>query len=407
MTNNPVIGLYGIGGVYNYGCEAIVRGTELLIRRIWPNAIIRYASAHPEDDGKRLRGSNIEIIARDLPNRLSIKRAYLKMLRTVGIPWLPFPENLDWIDQCDIIFSIGGDIYTIPNYHAPRWITGYYHPLVHFGEIVKQKGKKLVVWGASIGPFDANPLAKTYFLSHLSQADLISAREPETIRYLASNHLTENVVRTADPAFFMPVVPPRNRSATSRLRIGINLSPLSSRQAFGQSTQSLVNTQSILVSELVQSFNAEVLLIPHVFCEKPHDDDHLYLKRIYDALPMKSADRVILAGEDYGFLHMHSIIETCDIVLASRMHCAINSIIGAIPTIFLGYSNKSKGMCEYVYLSSDYVLTLSEITKGVIIRKIQDILDQQQHISSFLTLRMKEIRNDAHLVLKRLLGLTD
>jgi hypothetical protein len=30
---SPRILLIGIGGVYNYGCEAIVRGTEAIVRR--------------------------------------------------------------------------------------------------------------------------------------------------------------------------------------------------------------------------------------------------------------------------------------------------------------------------------------------------------------------------------------
>lgn len=30
------IGLYGIYGVYNFGCEAIVRGTVQFIERVYP-----------------------------------------------------------------------------------------------------------------------------------------------------------------------------------------------------------------------------------------------------------------------------------------------------------------------------------------------------------------------------------
>lgn len=36
------IALYGIGGLYNYGCEAIIRGTTKLIRGAFPDAQISY-----------------------------------------------------------------------------------------------------------------------------------------------------------------------------------------------------------------------------------------------------------------------------------------------------------------------------------------------------------------------------
>jgi len=39
------IGLYGIGGVYNFGCEAIVRGAYKVIQGLYPGADIVYFSS--------------------------------------------------------------------------------------------------------------------------------------------------------------------------------------------------------------------------------------------------------------------------------------------------------------------------------------------------------------------------
>ena len=46
--------LIGIGGVYNYGCEAIVRGTVNILKSINPEVKISYASYNYEDDVQRL-----------------------------------------------------------------------------------------------------------------------------------------------------------------------------------------------------------------------------------------------------------------------------------------------------------------------------------------------------------------
>lgn len=46
--------LIGIDGVYNYGCEAIVRGTVEILKAVNPKIEVTYASYNFEDDRKRL-----------------------------------------------------------------------------------------------------------------------------------------------------------------------------------------------------------------------------------------------------------------------------------------------------------------------------------------------------------------
>lgn len=147
MKNSITIGLYGIGGVYNYGCEAIVRGTEIILHTKWPDAHIKYASLRPEDDKKRLKGCNVEIIPRKMHHFGSIQRINGLIGHQTGRYFQKlFHEDLKWIESCDIIFSIGGDFYTInPNTKYSK-ILRYYNPIIHFGEIVKTKRKPLVIW---------------------------------------------------------------------------------------------------------------------------------------------------------------------------------------------------------------------------------------------------------------------
>lgn len=46
--------LYGIQGVYNYGCEAMVRGVSEKLSSIYPNCEIIYKTENIEDDSRRL-----------------------------------------------------------------------------------------------------------------------------------------------------------------------------------------------------------------------------------------------------------------------------------------------------------------------------------------------------------------
>ena len=55
------VGLYGIRGVYNFGCEAIVRGVYQFINSIYPESEIIYFSYSADFDKAALADLNIEI----------------------------------------------------------------------------------------------------------------------------------------------------------------------------------------------------------------------------------------------------------------------------------------------------------------------------------------------------------
>ena len=57
-------------------------------------------------------------------------------------------------------------------------------------------------------------------------------------------------------------------------------------------------------------------------------------------------------------------MKQCKFVIAARMHCAVNASIEGIPTIFLTYSQKSKGMAQFIYGSENLCIPMQEIDKN-------------------------------------------
>jgi len=375
VKDDPTIGLYGIGGVYNYGCEAIVRGTEIILRDIWPDVHIKYASLRPEDDKNRLKGCDIEVVPRKFHSFGSIQRLNGLMAYQTGLySEKIFQEDLGWIKDCDAIFSIGGDLYTLPPKYDPK--KRYYNPLIHFGEFVKSHGKKLVVWGASIGPFEGYPNAKKAFVNHLSHVDLITSREPVTTRYLKDLGI-KNVIEFADPAFSVPKQD-YIKKASNKLHIGINLSPLSTIYSFKSDRNAAIKSQADLITELIEHFDAQITLIPHVVCDfDTNDDDMRYLKLIKSQIAKNVIERVDLVEGDVGFVKTKEILSTCDVVIAARMHCAVNAVSIGVPTLFLAYSKKACGMAEYVYGNHKWLVSLKDLRNQDIIGLINKILDEK------------------------------
>jgi len=385
------IGLYGIGGVYNYGCEAIIRGTEIILHEILPGANIKYASLRPIDDKIRLKGCNIEIIPRKI-HKFGLLAEHLNELmasRTGFYYERMFREDLNWIDDCDVIFSIGGDLYTLPpNYNDPK--KRYTNNLINFGEFVKSRGKKFVVWGASIGPFEGYPKAKKAFLDHLRKADLITSREPVTTRYL-KNLGIENVIECSDPAFSIPNPDHIDKQGlnSKKLHIGINLSPLSSIYSIKLNMSDVIKRQADVITSIIKSFDAQITLVPHVICDFYIDDDDLrYLKLIKSQIDADVIDRVDLVEGDVGFLGTKRILSTCDLVIAARMHCAVSAVSVGVPTIFLAYSKKAYGMAEYVYGSDKWVIPLKDFEIQNIKKLMNKIINED--LGSFERLNYPE-----------------
>lgn len=406
-NNNPTIGLYGIKGVYNYGCEAIVRGTDTILHDIWPDVTIKYASLRPNDDKKRLKGSTVKIIPRKECPLLSFSR-FNRMLSTATGLYLEnfYREDLTWVEDCDMIFLIGGDLYTFPINHKNRVIMPYYNYLIHFGNLVKKMNKKFIMWGSSIGPFENDLKARKVFVNHLNEVDLITSREPDTTAYLNNLGISKNVTSCADPAFVVPSTFNDNYLSIDKneLCIGLNLSPLSSEYAFGTSYgTSDVENHVKLISELVKNINANVVLLPHVICDFDiKDDDLTFLKFIYEQLPDDIKDHVILVNKDPGFIGIKEIIAQCNIVVAARMHCAINSISLGIPTILVAYSQKANGMSTYVYGNSKWKIPLQNMTPDKLLKLIKLMLLEKESINSYLNKKIEKIKLDAYLPSEKL-----
>jgi len=385
----PTFLLHGIAGAYNFGCEAILRGTELILRDRWPSSTIKYASLTPLEDREKLHGADLEIITRNRYPKYSWRSICRKASSLAGWSWAPNIEHLEYLDSADVVLSIGGDRYTLfPD-------GSYSNLLLSFGKTILKKKKIFVLWGASIGPFSVNRSAEKVFAKHLATISLITAREQDTICYLKSLGITENVAPCADPAF---LVFPELRQQTlpaDKLRVGINLSPLSASYGAQTDRNSLIQSQAAAIAKLIKNLGVEVVLIPHVVSSRySHDDDRRYLQALLLALPRKFADRAHISNATC-FREAKEEIINCQLIIASRMHCAINAVAACVPTLFIAYSQKAFGMAKYVYGNTDYVLRINEFGSPKLLLLAQRLLSEGIRLKKAISNRIPEIQTDS------------
>lgn len=390
---SPHILLHGVGGVYNFGCEAILRGTEIVLHEVWPDAVIRYASVCPQDDTMQLVDVPIEIVARMRYPKYSMRNIVRRLAIDMNISWNPLAEWTDYIDDVDVVLSIGGDRYNL-------WPSGKFNrELIPFGETVLKKGKKLVLWGASVGPFEEKPRIKKLFKKHLHRMHLITAREPNTVEYLKKLGISDTVIFCADPAFAVVGHQKTRTDVPQSLRIGINFSPLSLLfQEKPKDRERIQLSHAHMVERLVREIGAEIILLPHVIKpSQPNDDDLGYLRIIKSMVNENIHDSIQILENAGGFLAVKEEIVKCNVVIAARMHCAINSIAACVPTLLISYSTKSIGMAKYVYGDEDNVVPVAQSGSDDMIVKLKNILKREHEIRKLLQHRIEDIQQDVRL----------
>lgn len=385
----PSFLLAGVDGTFNYGGEAIIRGTVRILRERWPACRITCASADPAADTQRLK---------DVPGlrlvpsrrRWTAKRVLLGVARRVGIgTGSRLPLRMDLMTGSDVMLSVGGDNYGFMNDR------GEMHPLsldlADLAERSLRRGKKVVLWGASVGPFDADPRTRERFARHLRRLSLITAREADTVAYLAQLGCAGNVATVADPAFLMQgeagIVPFRRSGAG--LIVGVNFSPASLAHVFGAG-KPFAERRRMMISclrGLLHDERVRVLLVPHVLDEGAVlNDDHRFLAGLL-AEAGGEQERMRLLPRGLGAARTKGALAGCDVVVASRLHCCVAAISSGVPTLLLAYSMKAHGLARYTYGHERWCLHVSDLTPAVFHERIAALIRERNDVADFLLRR--------------------
>ena len=383
-------GLYGINGVYNFGCEAIVRGTYQFLKDCRADGEIFYYTYNYDYDSKLLEDLDINLVPIKR-NRNIINRSINKALSLLNVEKRILPFNWqEIIDQIDVIVSIGGDMYTIPVSVRETQTYQYYNSLADFCNRAIERGKQVVVYGASMGPWGDYDRAVRYYSDNVSKYRYLICRESATLEYLKSVGV-KGAIFQPDPAFLVSL--PDNVQSSEKKYVGINFSPLSLRELYGTYSDEMVEQYAGIVNQIIEQLNTDVLLIPHVLSDVESDNDEIMLNKLMDTISEHLKPRVRLAETDKGFLGIKEQLHHCKFIVAARMHCAINAITEGIPAIFLSYSQKSQGMTQYVYGNKKWILSLKKIDTDLI-PLMSEMNNCWKDTSDYLNNRIIEIRQE-------------
>ncbi|WP_298139052.1 polysaccharide pyruvyl transferase family protein [Flavobacterium sp.] len=362
-------------GSLNRGCEAIVRSSVALIKNQNPNAEVNLASFNPSSDkvipliNTIFDATKIKISKTSLVGIIAALK--FKLFKDENYYLRHEQENIiKHIPNHDILLSIGGDNYC---YGEQPWV-------YEIDRNIKKAGKKLVLWGASIGDEDLSEIK----INDLKSFDLILARESLTFEILKKNGI-ENVKLIADSAFTMQKEElPLPMGWQEGNTIGFNFSPL-----VWNKNKASQKASFDLIQHILDTTDMTIALTPHVI-EKGNDDYECLLD-FYNNF--KDSGRVILLPNNLNAIQYKGYISRMRFFIGARTHATIAAYSTLIPTLVLGYSIKSKGIAKDIFGEEKLVLSIKEISDSQkLIAKFEEMKAEEKEIITTLANKIPEIK---------------
>ncbi len=362
--------LYGHGGAYNHGAEAIVKCTVDMIKERYPDSKVILSTHFKEQD-----------IEYSMPVDEYCQRnmKYVEMdknsLKKGNFDNLIYKSTLEQITGDTICLSVGGDNYCYENWR--KW------KAIH--ERAIKVGAKSILWSCSIEP----AMLDDEMLDVLKSHHLITARESITYNALKDRGL-DNVELCSDVAFLLE---PKEYSLPENFlmgnTVGINISPLIIRR---EKTEGIVikNVEK-LINLVINTTDMNIALIPHVLM--PMDNDLEILEKIYNGIENKK--RICFVNKNISAAEYKYIISNCRLGVFARTHASIAAYSTCVPSMAIGYSVKSKGIAKDLGLE-DFVLPIEEIHNDYcMISILEKLMNNEQGIKQALIHKMPSYKERA------------
>ncbi len=356
--------LFDHAGCLNRGCEAIIRGTMNIVSRADKSASFKLASYRPESD----TGLCIELCRTESRELSSFERVLsalnVKLFHSERYALKKmYSPVINSADDYDICLSVGGDTYCYGDNAPSREITTQLH----------KRGKKTVLWGASVGEEDLTEEKK----EGLKCFDAVFAREPLTYELLSEFLEPQKLFMFSDPAFCMeredlPLPDGFEQGGT----LGFNLSPLVVKK-----NPEIVEISISFLKYIIENTTLQIALIPHV--TEDGNDDCTVLDEIYEKLDNKQ--RVVKIPGNLNAKQYKGYIARLRFFIGARTHATIAAYSNGIPTIVLGYSVKSRGISKDLFGEEKFVINSSELKSSDILKdEFNRLLEQENEIKAEL-----------------------
>jgi colanic acid/amylovoran biosynthesis protein len=389
----------------NRGCEAIVRSTVGLLRAQFGDIRVLVPSVHIERDRAQwpdAADAGVSFVSAYLPRHarywVNLQRLPLPALKRMGWPFAMPGWLKEQIDGVDAVLALGGDNYSL-DYRIPS-------PVIGLDKLAMDLGKPVILWGASVGPFEKEPDFVQPVTRHLARMNFVAVRESASYAYLTRTLGLDNVVQMADPAFTLDTqaVDLAGFRPTGKNGIlGVNVSALIER--YKRKEQDLRAEVADFIRHAVREHGLGVLLVPHV---NPLKGQHAGGDAVYMAgLLARLRDlgsAVTMMPNGLNAAQTKYVIGHLRFLIGARTHATIAALSGGVPTVSIAYSVKARGINRDLFGHEDAVLDTHDLSLPTLQGRLEWLLREEQALKAVLAVRVPQLQDAARQAAARIQG---
>lgn len=390
MKKRIRVGLFGAElQSINFGCAALAYSQINLLGRIAKESgtelecwIFSDDSSEATTEARRIAGiSNVEA------KSLVRFRTGLRGL------WRIYKD----IRTCDFIIDLTfgdsfSDIYGIKNfviYTIPKLLT-----------IIS--GKRLILGPQTIGPFYNRMVDKTAKWI-LKRAEVVAARDEQSLEFAAKYVRKEDLVLTSDLAMELPFCKRVEHFEPEKVHIGVNVSQLMWGVGTHKSNIQLSLSYEDYIRSLISALQNKgwrIHLITHVFSDDGDSSEYGLAEKLHKEYP-----GTVLAPKFQSPMAAKAYMANLDVFIGSRMHATIGAFSAEVPVIPVAYSRKFEGL--YNTLGYPYCINCCKENNESALKKTMEYLSDIEALRSSQAVALKNAKLLNRMYVDKLLKLTN
>lgn len=385
-------------GVSNKGTQALVFSLIDTVQKYVPNSQFTFVGLETDQNEIPIKKQlALKPLKNPYPWIYLIECSAIKVLKKIGISYpISKKSNLFYYYDSDIVINTGGDLLSGEQFGLTSLLNISYAILLD---------KPVVLYAESLGYYQNSFFG---FIANqvLNRTTLITVREDLSKKYLEQNKITKSkVYLTADSAFNLEPVSQSSVfeillnegiNVSQRPIIGINPSGLINKfrkSGSKDSNEEVVSIFARVIDSVIEKFDANIIMIPHVYTEKVNDKK--VISKIYNIVANKSNVNII--QNEYNAKELKGIIGICDLFVGARMHATIAATSMYVPTVGIAYSHKMYGIIGQMLKQENYIIDIKDLSYDILMNKICDCWNNHDIIKSELRTTIPQVKEKALL----------
>ncbi len=282
----------------------------------------------------------------------------------------------------DVIVSSGGT-YLIEPYGLVTQYTDY--------TICNHLNKRVFFYTQSLGPFTQS-WSKEWMRNVFSSSPCILVRDQQSYANIKELNIqpSPKVIRIADAAFSLAkkedLIRGKERRLPKKLKIAFSVREWSIFK--GRTKENGVKTYRESIATLVRYFveqGHEVSFFSTCQGVKEYTDDSKEACEIMKFLPSSISEKVIIQNEYVHFKKIMEQLKDVDLLIGTRLHMTILSLIVGTPVLPIAYEFKTKELFTSLGLDK-HVVSIDNISPDLILDKyshfVEEIDDKRDELFS-------------------------